>query len=594
MITVKELWKNRIVQSLKETAQSEGLDPAAVDPALVIVETPPDPKLGDIAFPLFPFARVFRTAPAAIAQKVFERMLSFDDVSSEESPGMNRISLAGPYLNITINVDMLAEQVVRNVEAAGDDYGSGDSLKGTKIMIEFSCPNTNKPLHLGHLRNDTIGESVSRILRANGAEVRKVNLINDRGIHICKSMSAYRKFGNGSSPESTGKKSDHFVGDYYVKYDAWAKEDPEAEKEARRMLQEWEKGDPEVTELWRIMNTWAIEGIQKTYDKTGINFDKIYYESQTFRKGREEVLKGLDAGIFYRDDDGSVWVDLSDIDLDKKVLLRSDGTSLYLTQDIGTAIERQGDWPFDRLIYVVASEQKYHFKVLFHVLKKLGFNWAENLYHLSYGMVNLPEGKMKSREGTVVDADDLIEQLKTMAVEEIRQKDRENHVGDVEQAGTAVALAALNYYLLQVSPAKDMVFDPKESISFNGNTGPYLQYMGARISSILRKFEERRDQFSDGSFKPELLSVLEERQLIQLVSQYPEYVAKAAEQLNPNIITSYLYELSRLFSKYYHDNPVLHNENSDLVVTRITLSRTILRVLKNAYFLVGIPFLERM
>ncbi|MGC9312392.1 MAG: arginine--tRNA ligase, partial [Sediminispirochaetaceae bacterium] len=500
----------------------------------------------------------------------------------------------GPYINITLDISILAEEVIRMVGRDGESYGSTDSLAGSKVMIEFSCPNTNKPLHLGHLRNDSLGESVARILKANGAEVRKVNLINDRGIHICKSMLAYRQFGEGTTPESEGIKSDHFVGDYYVKYDAWSKEYPQAEAEARNMLQAWERGDEDVTSLWTTMNRWAIEGIQNTYDKTGVSFDQIYYESETFKRGREEVLKGLEKGIFYQEEDGSVWVDLSDIKLDKKVLLRSDGTSLYLTQDIGTAIARHRDWPFERLIYVVASEQKYHFKVLFHVLKKLGFDWAENLYHLSYGMVNLPEGKMKSREGTVVDADDLFAQLKEMAVQEIRNKDREDHVGDVEEAASAVALAALNYYLLQVSPAKDMIFDPKESISFNGNTGPYLQYMGARISSMLRKYDERSEQFAGGQCRCELLKVVEERQLIQLIGRYPEVVSKAADELNPNVITSYLYELSRTFSRYYHDNPVLHNEDKDLVVTRIELSRTILQVLRNAYSLVGIPFLERM
>jgi len=594
MTAVKEQWKKRVVESLKEAAAAKGIDTGQIQPEQVITETPPDPKLGDIAFPLFPFARIFRTSPAQIAQEVQAILCGYEDTAAAEEEGKHCASAAGPYINITLDISVVADEVMQTVGRDGDSYGSTDALAGSKVMIEFSCPNTNKPLHLGHLRNDSIGESVSRILKANGADVRKVNLINDRGIHICKSMLAYRKFGDGTTPESEGIKSDHFVGDYYVKYDTWSKEYPQAETEARTMLQDWERGDEEVTSLWATMNRWAIEGIQHTYDKTGVSFDQIYYESETFKRGREEVLKGLEAGIFYREEDGSIWVDLSDIKLDKKVLLRSDGTSLYLTQDIGTAIARHRDWPFERLIYVVASEQKYHFKVLFHVLKKLGFEWAGNLYHLSYGMVNLPEGKMKSREGTVVDADDLFAQLKEMAVQEIRSKEREDQVGDVEEAASAVALAALNYYLLQVSPAKDMIFDPKESISFNGNTGPYLQYMGARISSMLRKFDERSDQFAGGKCRCELLKVVEERQLVQLIGRYPEVVGKAAEELNPNVITTYLYELSRTFSKYYHDNPVLHNEDKDLVVTRIELSRTILQVLKNAYALVGIPFLERM
>ncbi len=589
MEAVKEQWKQHVAAALRAVAADHDIDPAAIEADAVITETPPKPELGDIAFPLFPFARIFKTAPPKIAAEVAQKLAADSSAAATGS-----VQVAGPYLNVTLKMDSLAGEICNTVLTEGQAYGRGESLTGTKVMIEFSCPNTNKPLHLGHLRNDSIGESTARIIEANGAEIKKVNLINDRGIHICKSMLAYQKFGQGSTPESEGIKSDHFVGKYYVKFDQWSKEDPAAEPQAREMLKAWEAGDPEVTELWLQMNRWAIDGIEKTYQKTGVSFDTIYYESETFKRGREEVLKGLEQGTFYKEEDGSVWVDLSEIDLDRKVLLRSDGTSLYLTQDIGTAIERHRDWPFERLIYVVASEQKYHFKVLFHVLKKLGFEWADNLFHLSYGMVNLPEGKMKSREGTVVDADDLFAELKSMAAEEIRSKDREEHVGDVEQASAAVARAALNYYLLQVSPAKDMIFDPKESISFNGNTGPYLQYMGARISSMLRKYEERRDQFAGGSFKAELLEVTEERQLVKLLAEYPEVVRKAGEEYNPNLITAFLYEISRTFSKYYHDNPILHNENADLVVTRITLARAILQVLQNAYYLVGIPFLERM
>ncbi len=589
MEAVKEQWKQYVASALREAAVDLGVDPAAIEADAVVVETPPKPELGDIAFPLFPFARIFRTAPPKIAAEAAEKLKKNDEAAAS-----GQVQVAGPYLNITLNMAALAGDICTSVLEEGPDYGCNSTLKGTKVMVEFSCPNTNKPLHLGHLRNDSIGESTARIIKANGAEVKKVNLVNDRGIHICKSMLAYKKFGNGSTPESEGIKSDHFVGKYYVKFDQWSKEDPQAEVHAREMLKAWEAGDPEVTDLWLRMNRWAIEGIETTYEKTGVSFDKIYYESETFKRGREEVLKGLERGIFYKEDDGSVWVDLSEIDLDRKVLLRSDGTSLYLTQDIGTAIERHGDWPFERLIYVVASEQKYHFKVLFHVLKKLGFEWADNLFHLSYGMVNLPEGKMKSREGTVVDADDLFEELKTMAAEEIRTKERVEHVGDVEKAAAAVAQAALNYYLLQVSPSKDMIFDPKESISFNGNTGPYLQYMGARISSMLRKYEDRKNEFSGGTFQPELLEVTEERQLIKLLAEYPEVVRKAGQEYDPNGITSYLYELSRTFSKYYHDHPILHNENPSLVVTRVTLARAILQVLQNAYSLIGVPFLERM
>jgi arginyl-tRNA synthetase len=594
MKELKQVWQERVVEALRAAAVQNGMEAELVQADQVIASTPPNPELGDIAFPMFPFAKIFRKSPADVVQQVMEYIITTGEASREKGKGKDWISAAGPYMNVSLDISSLAWDLFERINASPDSYGKNGTLSGTKVMIEFSCPNTNKPLHLGHLRNDSIGESVARILAENGAEVRKVNLINDRGIHICKSMLAYQKFGEGKTPESEGIKGDHFVGDYYVKYDQWSKDDKTADQQVRKMLQDWEKGVPEVTALWEKMNRWAIEGIEETYQATGVSFDKIYYESETFRRGREEVLKGLEQGVFYSEEDGSVWVDLSEIHLDKKVLLRSDGTSLYLTQDIGTAIARHDDWPFHRLIYVVASEQKYHFKVLFFVLKKLGFQWAEDLYHLSYGMVNLPEGKMKSREGTVVDADDLHAELKKMAAEEIRQKEREADVGNVEQTASAVALAALNYYLLQVSPSRDMIFDPKESISFNGNTGPYLQYMGARISSMMRKYDDRKEEFADGKFRPGLLEVTEERELVKLLAAYPEAVLKAGEEMNPSVITSYLYEVSRIFSRYYHDNPILHNEDHDLVVTRMELAGMILQVLKNAYRLVGIPFLDRM
>jgi len=465
-------------------------------------------------------------------------------------------------------------------------------LAGKRIMVEFSSPNTNKPLHLGHLRNDVLGESISRILAACGATVRKVCIINDRGIHICKSMLAYKEQGNGSTPESVGVKSDRFVGDWYVRFHTMSQEDPTAEERAQQLLRQWEAGDPETIALWKQMNQWAVEGIKATYRRTGVSFDHYYFESETYLKGKEEVLKGLERGIFYREADGSVWIDLTAEGLDKKVLLRKDGTSLYITQDIGTAIFRHRDWPFDQLIYVVGSEQQYHFKVLFKVLEKLGFEWARNLYHLSYGMVNLPEGKMKSREGTVVDADDLIDNLKEMAIEEIREKDREAIVGSVEDVAERIAIGALHYYLLQVSPTKDMLFNPKESLSFNGNTGPYLQYMGARISSMLRKKEG--SAASRGMVRPELLTGDPEWELLKTLAQFPEALETAARSLDPSLIASYLYEVSKTFSRFYHDCPILNAEEPDLAATRLSLSEAVLRVLRTAMDLVCIPFLEVM
>ncbi|WP_020612708.1 arginine--tRNA ligase [Sediminispirochaeta bajacaliforniensis] len=586
----KTLWKGAVADALLRHAESMKISFQRPDPASLVAEQPPKPEMGDLAFPMFPFAKLFRTSPMAIASAVADQAKQ----TAAALGASGEVEASGPYVNVRYDLASMMPGLLKQVFSETEAYGKTDLYAGEKIMIEFSCPNTNKPLHLGHLRNDALGESVSRILKANGADVMKVNLINDRGIHICKSMLAYSVFGEGKSPESEGCKGDHFVGDYYVKYNSWAKEEPEAEERARELLRKWEAGDPETVELWKTMNRWTIDGIGETYRKTGISFDDIYYESKTYSAGRDEVLKGLRNGVFYKEEDGSVWVDLAEINLDKKVLLRSDGTTLYLTQDIGTAIARHGDWPFKRLIYVVASEQQYHFKVLFHVLNKLGFDWAENLYHLSYGMVNLPEGKMKSREGTVVDADDLIAELSSMAAAEIKSKGRESDVGDVEKTAEAVGLAALNYYLLQISPAKDMIFDPKESISFNGNTGPYLQYMGARISSMLRKFEERSDEFKGATVDPSLITTIEERELIKLISLFPERVAQAGAEFNPSIVTTYLYDLSRTFSRYYHDNQILNNDDKNLAFTRLSLAKGVLQVLKNAYRLVGIPFLEVM
>ena len=587
MTDVQNLWKKRISDALNSVLALENRE-EKINQDQIVIELPPKPEYGDFAFPMFTFAKIFRRPPQKIAEAAAEHV----QIENDEMPGT--LSAVSGYINVFLKRAAVFSQVLEEVLSQGTDYGKNQSLKGQNIMVEFSCPNTNKPLHLGHLRNDSIGEAVSKILMECGAEVRKVNLINDRGIHICKSMLAYEKYGNGTDPEKEHRKSDHFVGDYYVKFNEWSKSDPSAEKQAQVLLQKWESNDPEVVSLWKQMNTWAIDGIKETYNDTGVSFDEIYFESNTYMLGRDQVLQGLEDGVFYKDEEGTVWVDLDEIDLDKKVLLRKDGTSLYLTQDIGTAIQRHKDWPFNRCIYVVGSEQKYHFTVLFHVLKKLNHPWADNLYHLSYGMVNLPEGKMKSREGTVVDADDLLEELKTLAAKEIKEKEREDEVDDLGDTAASVALSALNYFLLKVNPSKDMVFNPKESLSFNGDTGPYLQYMGARISSMLKKYNERKEKYTGGEFDPELLTVQDEWELVKLLSSYPNVVKYAAEDLNPSRITAFLFELAKNYSRYYHDNPILHNENADLVASRIYLSKALLQILKNAFTLLGIPFMEIM
>ena len=600
MYDYKASWKQRIANVLNNLLKQAGMD-AAISASDVVAEIPPNPEMGDLGFPLFGFAKLLRKAPPVIAQLV-----------SAELSGTNA---AGPYLNVRLNRGEAAHGILSDLFASAKTGGENSTLGrpatlcGKKIMVEFSSPNTNKPLHLGHLRNDVLGESLSRILKACGAEVRKVCIINDRGIHICKSMLAYKEQGAGQTPESSSVKSDRFVGDWYVSFSKSLKAEAAAlEKElgitkdeaearaplmlrAQDLLRKWEAGDSETVALWKTMNNWTVSGMKQTYLRTGVSFDTYYYESETWRLGKEEVLKGLERGIFYRESDGAVAVDLSGEKLDKKILLRSDGTSIYITQDFGTAINRHKDWAFDQLIYVVGSEQQYHFKVLFTLLDKLGYPWAKNLHHLSYGMVNLPEGKMKSREGTVVDADDLIDSLRDMALTEIRDKDREAAVGDGEAAAESIALGALHYFLLQVTPSKDMLFDPKESLSFNGNTGPYLQYMGARISSILAKAPEG-EKANPPHF--ERLETDAEWELVRNVGDYNDAVAAAAATMDPSVLTTYLYNLAKAFSRFYHDCPILAAPSEELVQARLALCQAVLLVLKDALHLTCIPFLKAM
>jgi arginyl-tRNA synthetase len=583
---VRNEWKTIVQNQIIEMAKSILGEDAKV-PELTI-QVPPKPELGDVAFPLFSYAKVLRMAPNKIAATLKNNIESLSEKPAGE------LLLAGPYLNVKIDVLALATSLYKVIGENEEDFGKNNQYDGKKIMIEFSCPNTNKPLHLGHMRNDSLGMSVSSILKANGADVMKVNLINNRGVHICKSMLAYQKFGNGETPESTGIKGDHLVGKYYVKFAQWEKEDDTAVDQAKAMLVKWESGDEEVLALWKRMNGWTLDGLAESYKDTGVSFDKYYYESETYKLGKDKVLQGLKDGVFYKEEDGSVWMDLEDIKLDKKVLLRNDGTSLYMTQDIGTAISRHEDFPFESLVYVVASEQQYHFKVLFHILKSLGYKWADELFHLSYGMVNLPDGKMKSREGTVVDADALFASLSQIAKQEIIDKERDDKVDGLDKTSKAIALSALNYYLLQVSPTKDMIFDSKKSISFNGNTGPYLQYMGARISSMSRKFDELKADYEGIKFDSKYLTEEEERELIKIIALYPEIVEKAGKDFDPSVICSYLYDLTKLFSKWYHDNKILKADDKNVVVARMGLARMVLQVIKNAFPLVGITFLDSM
>ncbi len=609
----KEEWKSLVQNTLQRMYEESGHE-GMLSP--VVLQVPPKPEMGDLAFPLFAYAKAFSKAPNVLAQELSARINAISEDPNANKPDGEAFAL-GPYMNVRVNMDSVVSQMYGKIKAGGASYGHSNLLGTKKVMIEFSCPNTNKPLHLGHVRNDCIGQSMSQILKACGADVMKVNLINNRGVHICKSMLAYQKFGNGETPQSSGIKGDHLVGNYYVRFAQWeahelekdtaaniakgmseeeakalAKKENGPDMEAQAMLRKWEQGDPQVMELWRLMNGWTLDGVAQTYERTGISFDKYYYESDTYKLGKDKVLEGLERGIFQKADDGSVYIDNSDIGLDRKILLRRDGTSIYITQDIGTAINRHEDWPFDSLIYVVASEQNYHFKVLFHVLEKLGYSWAKDLHHLSYGMVFLPEGKMKSREGTVVDADNLIDDLTKMAKDQILEKGREGDLDDVDGTAHKIALGALNYYILQFNPNKDFVFNPKESLSFNGNTGPYLQYMGARISSMLRKYDEAA--YLDVAFNPAVLSLEDEREMHKMLSSFPEVVGKACTQYDPSIVCAFLYDLSKKFSHWYHDNQILKADTPELVKARVSLCEMVLQVMKNAFDLVGIPFLEKM
>lgn len=572
----------------------------------IVVQNAPNPELGDIGVPMFIFAKPSHMAPPEIACEV---------ASLIKECKLGKVIAAGPYVNIKIDKAFAASPILKAVAEQGENYGSFNQegkkpLEGRRVMVEYSSPNTNKPLHLGHIRNDALGESVSRILKAAGADVYRVNIINNRGIHICKSMLAYKMFheSKGDTPESLGMKGDHFVGQCYVEFDRWLKGEkdkpetshPEAAQQAEEMLIKWEAGDPEVRALWAKMNEWTFDGVKETYARTGVGFEKYYFESDTYIKGKDQILKGLEKGIFFKAEDGSVRIDVTDVvgkgkdeDNHEKVLLRKDGTSVYITQDIGTAISRHDDWPFNQLVYVVASEQNYHFKILFYILKKLGFEWAEKLYHLSYGLVNLPSGRMKSREGTIVDADDLIDSLHADALKAIKERGRDGDV-DADDVAEKVAIGALHYYMLQATPAKDMLFNPSESLSFNGNTGPYLQYMGARINSILAKANEAGIKSDSSDAAVALLTNEDEWALIKNIGDFPSIVEKAAENLDPSTVAAYVYETAKDFSKFYQTCSIVNAENAKLAGARLYLAECTLQVIKNAMKLVLVPYLEKM
>lgn len=608
MADAKTEFKEIVAKAVNEFIKQKGIEAEEVKADSIVVQNAPNPEMGDLGSPMFAFAKSLRMAPPQIAAGVAE--IAASDCS------LGKVLAVGPYVNIKLDKANAASPILAAVKAQGESYGSFNQsgkkpLEGRKVMIEFSSPNTNKPLHLGHIRNDALGESVSRILKAAGADVYKVDLINNRGVHICKSMLAYKMFheAKGETPETLGMKGDHFVGQCYVEFDKYLKGEkdkpetahPEANQMAEDMLIKWEAGDPEVHKLWEMMNKWTFDGVKETYQRTGISFDKYYFESETYLKGKDEILKGLEKGVFFKAEDGSVRIDVTDVvgkgkdeDNHEKVLLRKDGTSVYITQDIGTAISRHSDWAFNQLVYVVASEQNYHFKILFHILKKLGFDWADKLFHLSYGLVNLPSGRMKSREGTVVDADDLVDSLHADALAAIKERGRDEQVGDADEVAEKVALGALHYYMLQATPIKDMLFNPAESLSFNGNTGPYLQYMGARINSILGKAGEAGIKSDSSDEAVAMLTAPDEWELIKLLGDYPVVIEKAAENLDPSGVAAYVYETAKAFSKFYQTCSIVNAGDAKLAGARLYLAECTLQVIKNAMNLVLVPYLEKM
>ncbi len=556
---------------------------AELEPSALQVQPTRKEFEGDYTLVVFPLLKISRQAPDATGNAIGEWLLAnCAEISAFNSvKGFLNLSLSGVYW----------QERLSSV-AADADYGRLPST-GRRIMVEFSSPNTNKPLHLGHVRNNLLGFSVSELLEAAGNEVIKVTLVNDRGVHICKSMYAWQQRFGGATPESSGKKGDHLVGDCYVEYARMEKEDPSVIDKVHDMLVKWEEGDPEVRALWEKMNGWVFDGFEQTYKALGISFDRTYYEHDTYLLGKELVQRGLDMGVFQRDPDGSVWCDLTADGLDRKLLLRSDGTSVYITQDLGTAEKRFEEYSLDSHIYVVGDEQNYHFQVLKLILKKLGFGWADQIYHLSYGMVELPEGKMKSREGTVVDADDLIEKMYEEAKATSDESGKLAGLPEAEKDRLyhTIGLGALKYFILKVDPKKKMLFNPKESIDFNGNTGPFIQYTHARIKSILRKAGE---QGIEAKLDTDAVLSPKEVRLVKLISSYPQKVAEAADALSPALIANYCYELSKEFNQYYHDTMILREPDRKLLEMRLVLISTLASVLSKAMKILGIELPDRM
>ncbi len=559
---------------------------------------------GHFTLVTFPLLKISKKNPEQTAQEIGMYL-------ADKSPVVSEFNVIKGFLNLTIASKVwldLLENIDKNPEFGFTPVANDAPL----FMVEYSSPNTNKPLHLGHIRNNLLGHSLCEILKANGKRVVKTNIVNDRGIHICKSMLAWQKWGDGETPASSGKKGDHLIGKYYVLFDkkykaeladlqaaGLSREQAEAQsvlmEEAREMLRQWEANDAQTVNLWKMMNGWVYAGFDETYEKLGVSFDKIYYESQTYLAGKDEVLRGLKEGIFYQREDGSVWADLTHEGLDEKILLRSDGTSVYMTQDIGTAKLRFDDYPIDTMIYVVGNEQNYHFQVLSILLDKLGFEFGKGLVHFSYGMVELPEGKMKSREGTVVDADDLMAEMIQTARETSEELGKLDGVTpeEADRVVTMIGMGALKYFILKVDPKKNMTFNPKESIDFNGNTGPFIQYTHARIKSVLRKAEEQGIPVPE-SMQADIVLSEKEEGLVQLLAEFPDIVKQAGDEYNVSLIGNYVYDLAKEFNQFYHDFPMLREKDETLRAFRLLLSKNVAITIKKGMVLFGIEVPERM
>jgi len=597
-MTSDQLLEKNLIQAI------EALYGQIIDPSQIQLQPTRKEFVGDITIVVFPFLRISKKKPEDTAQDLGKWLV-------DNTPELSSFNVIKGFLNLVVAQSFWLATFTEAYD--NQHFGVKTAEENAPlVMVEYSSPNTNKPLHLGHVRNNLLGFSLCKILEANGNKVVKTNIVNDRGIHICKSMIAWKKWGNGETPESSGKKGDHLVGDYYVAFDkhykqelaelqekGMSKEEAEAASplmaETREMLLGWEAGDKEVKQLWETMNTWVYKGFDETYKKLGVSFDKIYYESNTYLLGKDKVMEGLEKGLFYRQEDGSVWADLTPEGLDQKILLRGDGTSVYMTQDIGTANLRFNEYPIDKMVYVVGNEQNYHFQVLSILLDRLGFSWGKDLVHFSYGMVELPEGKMKSREGTVVDADDLVDEMVNTARETSRELGKLDGLSDeqAESIANMVGLGALKYFILKVDPKKNMTFNPKESIDFNGNTGPFIQYTHARIKSILRKAEEsgfaRSVKFDDS-----LKLSDKELYLIQLISNFPNTVNDAAEGFSPALIANYIYDIAKEYNQFYHDFSILKENDETLRTFRIMLSETTGKVIKTGMNLLGIDVPDRM